>query len=87
MLEAVADLTNPTESSSNRKPRGTYVIYTDEDRARLGRYASVNGNERARKHFLSEYPKLSESTIRNFKKMYLNKRNAIPNPVTKLPVQ
>ena len=32
----------------------------------------MNGNERARKHFLVEFPKLSESTIRNFKKMYLN---------------
>jgi hypothetical protein len=50
------------------------VVYSDEDRARIGRYASVNGYESARKHFLGEYPKLAESTIRNFKKMYLNQR-------------
>ncbi len=85
-------LSNPAAVKS--KSRGKYTVYTDEDRARIGRYASLNDNERARKKFLSSYPDLSESTVRNFKKMYLkkmkeekNKNSLVHKPVTKLPVE
>lgn len=56
-------------------------------------YALLNGNERARQKFLTDFPKLSESTVRNFKKMYLKqlkeekKKNPVLDPVTKLPVR
>lgn len=86
--EGVCDLADPNK----RKSRGRYTVYTDEIHARIGRYASMNGNERARKHFMVEYPKLTESSVRNLKKMYLSKvkeerKKAIPSPVTKLPVK
>ena len=90
----VSTLSNPHTTTGKSKRRGKYTVYTDEDRARIGRYASLNGNEQAKKKVLSDYPKLTESTIRNFKKMYLKKMREekmksplAPQPVTKLPVQ
>lgn len=87
---AVSDLTDPS-TSKKRAARGKYTIYTDEDRATIGKYASQHGNDRARKKFLDKYPKLTESTVRNFKKMYLKKvkeerqKGGVPC-VSKLPV-
>ena len=67
-------------------------MYADKDRARIGRYACENGNERARKRFLSEFPSLTESTIRNFKKLYWTKlkeesKKAAPEVISTLSVQ
>ena len=95
---AVTDIADPTPTQASgkqkRKSRGTYTVYTEEQRASIGRYASMHGNEKARKKFLSDLPNLTESSIRNFKKMYLKKlreekmRNpATPKPVAKLSVQ
>lgn len=88
----VATLSDPT-GPVKRKRRGKYTVYTDEDRAKIGRYASINGNDRAKKTFLSDYPSLTESTVRNFKKMYFKKMREekannpmAPQPVTKLSV-
>ena len=39
-------------------------------RANIGKYATENGNEKARKHFSKDFSYLKESTIRNFKKKY-----------------
>ena len=39
-------------------------------RAKIGKYAAENGNEKARKHFSKDFPDLKESTIRNFAKKY-----------------
>ena len=86
---AVSDLTDPS-TSKKRAARGKYTIYTDEDRATIGKCASQHGNDRARKKFLDKYPKLTESTVRNFK-MYLKKvkeerqKGGVPC-VSKLPV-
>ena len=49
----LTELSNPT--TVKKKTRGKYTVYTDEDCARIGRYASINGNERVMKKFLSEY--------------------------------
>ena len=39
-------------------------------RAKIGKYAAENGNEKARKHFTKDFPELKESAIRNFEKKY-----------------
>ena len=52
---------------------GHYIHYSDEDHASIGKYAAEHGNERARKMFSGKYPDLSESTVRNFKKRYLDR--------------
>ena len=89
----VSQLADPAPSASKkRKKRGKYVQYTPEDRARIGRYALENGNERARLKFQPSFSNLSESTIRNFKKAYLEKLNherkqAQPKQVTALTTQ
>lgn len=92
VLSAVSDLADPcSSSSSKRQKRGKYAIYTDEDRAKIGKYASEHGNERARKRFIKVFPKLHESTVRNFKKRYLAKlkeehKKANPEVIYSLPV-
>jgi len=59
-------------SSQKNQPRGKYTIYSKEDRAAIGKYASDNGKERARVKFIRKYPNLSESRVGNFKRMYLS---------------
>ena len=67
---SISDRADPQITTNNRMKRGNYVVYTDKDHASIGRYASENGNERARRHFPKEFPILTESTIRI---LYLNK--------------
>ena len=52
---AVSDLADP---ANKRKSQGKYSVYTDEVRAKIGKYALRNGNERARRKFLTDFPKL-----------------------------
>ena len=62
-------------------------------RAKSGKFAAENGNEKARKprrkHFPKDFPDLKESTIRNFKKKYYVKlaeaRKAGNTEVTYIP--
>ena len=60
---AVSSLADPAVLSNKRKSRGKYSVYTPEAHAKIGKYALQNGNERARQKFLTEFPKLSESTV------------------------
>ena len=55
----------------------------------IGKYTLENGNERTRKHFLSKFPNLPESTIRHFMKAYRDelekkRRKADPQPVVEI---
>ena len=56
--------------AKRRRGNGTYTSYKQNVRAKIGKYALENGNERARRHFAKEFPNLAESTIRYFKKLY-----------------
>ena len=67
----VSQLANPEPEAKKRRTKGNYTHYSDEDRAKIGKYATENGNERARKHFLTKFPHLTESTVRSFKKRYI----------------
>uniref|UniRef100_A0A8W8I520 Protein kinase domain-containing protein n=1 Tax=Magallana gigas TaxID=29159 RepID=A0A8W8I520_MAGGI len=62
---------NKSVATTNSPPRtlkrGKYTKYTDSDRAAIGRYASENGTPKALKKFSSDFPGLSECTVRNFK--------------------
>ena len=65
----VGSLADPAEAASKkRKARGTYLRYTAEQRASIGKYTLENGNERARRHFSAVFPTMSESTIRNLRR-------------------
>lgn len=74
VVASVADISDPglvaSGECSSRKKRGKYEHYSNEQKVKIGKYALENGNERARRHFLSECPNLKESSIRNFKKAY-----------------
>ena len=72
---SVASLVNPhsTEGSSAtsaaKKP-GKYQHCSAETCAKIGKYASANGNSKAIDHFKEELPTLKESTVRTFKRAY-----------------
>ena len=87
---AVSDLSDPAVQSNKRQRRGKYSVFTDKDRAKIGKYASEHGNERARKWFSKEFPNLHESTIRNFKRRYLTtlkeeSKKVNPEVISSLP--
>ena len=42
---------------------------SDEDRYKIGKYAIENGSAAAVRKFKSNFPKLNESTVRDFKKI------------------
>ena len=66
---------------------GWYAVYTDEDRARIGRFAAENSNASTLKHFRSDSPDLSKSTVRGFKSKYLaaTKKMQTGDIVTAIP--
>ena len=70
---SVASLVNPhsTEGSSATsaaRKRGKYQHCSAETCAKIGKYASANGNSKAINHFKEELPTLKESTVRTFKR-------------------
>ena len=72
---SVASLVNPhsTEGSSATsaaRKRGKYQPCSAETCAKIGKYASANGNSKAINHFKEELPTLKESTVRTFKRAY-----------------
>ena len=72
---SVASLVNPhsTEGSSATsaaRKRGKYQHCSAETCAKIGKYASANGNSKAINHFKEELPTLKESTVRTFKRAY-----------------
>ena len=89
---AVVDLATPEPIAKRRKVRGKCAKYSDQQCARIGKYTSEHGNERARKHFLADFQNLNESTVRYFKALYQQKmreerKKDNPQPVTSLPTQ
>ena len=53
--------------------RGNYKKYADEDRYKIGKYASENGSAATVQKFKSDFPKLNESAVRDFKRKYEEK--------------
>ena len=52
----------------NRSPQ--YRKWTDKQRYIIGKYAAENGNANTLRKFKTEFPNLSESSVRTFKKRY-----------------
>ena len=52
------------------KRKTTYQKYSEEDRFKIGKYASENGAAAAVRKFKKSYPDIKESTIRGFKSKY-----------------
>ena len=76
-------------SAKRRRSSGTYTTYTPTQRAKIGKYALEHCNEKARKHFLSRFPNLPESTVRHFKKAYREelekkRKKCDPQPVVEI---
>ena len=50
--------------------RGKYKRYTDKQLCQIGKYASETETSAAVRKFWSDFPKINESTIREFRKKY-----------------
>ena len=90
LTSGIGELADPAPSASKkRKMRGKYTAYTPEQRASIGKYALENGNERARRHFLSLFPNLNESTIRKAyrERLVHERKQQHPKPVTAISAQ
>ena len=92
VTKSASELADPEPSQRKRKTCGKYTEFFDEDHVKIGRYACENGNERVQKRFLKKFPRLTESTVRNFKTKYIEKmrverRRSSPQPVTRLFVE
>ena len=70
VTSTVSELADPSPVAKKARTTRRKYVYTPEKRAEIGKYALENGNERARLRFLTEFPSLRESTVRNFKAAY-----------------
>ena len=52
---------------TTKKERDTYQKWTPNDPFKIGKYAAENGNSAAVRKFKGEFPRLNESTVREFK--------------------
>ena len=52
------------------KRKTSYQKYSEEDRFKIGKYASENGATAAVRKFKNSYPDMKESTVRGFKSNY-----------------
>ena len=62
--------TEGSSASSAARKRGKYRHCSAETCAKIGKYASANGNSKAINHFKEELPTLKESSVRTFKRAY-----------------
>ena len=87
----VGNIVDPDRNSSSHRKRGNYNHYSPEMRAKIGKYASENGNLRAINHFKAQLPNRTESTVRTFKQAYQKKlketksQGGIQESVTSIP--
>ena len=60
-----------TSSVESIKPtRSSYKKYSPKDRYKIGKYANDTGSTAAVRKFKDKFPKLNESTVREFRKKY-----------------
>eukprot|EP01026_Neomeris_dumetosa_P013791 TRINITY_DN1488_c0_g1_i6.p1 TRINITY_DN1488_c0_g1~~TRINITY_DN1488_c0_g1_i6.p1 ORF type:complete len:378 (-),score=36.64 TRINITY_DN1488_c0_g1_i6:111-1184(-) len=80
----------PIEIPQPTKKRKVYHQYCEEDRIKIGKYASEFGNTNAIKYFALEFPHLRESTVRGHRKYYfksLNKQRYQGQKAVSAPVE
>ena len=53
------------------KRRLPYLIFSLEQKARIGKYAADQETTNAMRHFSKDFPNLRESTVRGWKSVYL----------------
>ena len=63
-------ITAHVTSPKNVKRQPQYHRWTEKERYDIGKYAAENGNINTVRKFNPEFPSLSESTVRSFKKKY-----------------
>lgn len=87
LANGIGELADPAPLAPKKS-----TVYTPEQRASIGKYALLNGMERARHDFQPRFPNLNESTIQNFKKAYKERlaherKQGHPQSVTTITAQ
>ena len=85
--ECVRDALETSAQPRAKKARKERTVYSEEDRAAIGKFAAENGNARAQKHFKEKFPELGESTVRSFKQKYLSLLASGKTNVTVIPTK
>lgn len=84
---AVVDLSRPAEilqpNQVLKRKRGTYSQYSGEDRIKIGKFASKNGNKKTLKRFAKEFPNLKESSV--YLQKVISRSTFCPNKRRKHP--
>ena len=76
-MQVISDFVS-SEKSVNRSQQNRK--WTDKQRYTIGKYAAENGNTNTLRKFKTEFPNLSKSTVRTFKKRYYEEvKNATKN--------
>ena len=57
-------------SPKSVKRQSQYHTWTEKERYTFGKYAAENGNINTVRKFKTDFPTLTEITVRTFKKMY-----------------
>ena len=73
--EANKEVESCYKETSKEKKCSPYNFATPEQKAKVGKYAAVNGTTNAICHFSKEFPNLKESTIRGWRSAYLLELN------------
>ena len=69
-LGAVDNLAIENTIGETKGTRGKYRKYTNENRFKIGKFASQNGVTACVRRFKTDFPRLNESTVRAFKRQY-----------------
>ena len=69
-LGSVNNLATENKIGEAKGTRGKYIKYANEDRFKITKFASETGAAACVKIFKTDFPKLNENTIRDFKRKY-----------------
>jgi len=68
-----AVVVSAVNSELDKNPRSSYTRYTPKDRYLIGKYSNENGASAAARKFKYRFPRINESTVREFMKKYREK--------------
>ena len=73
--------------SRNEGKRSKYQVHSDSDRFKIPKYSLLYGSRRAARKFKAQFPRLKESTVRNFVAKYNRIRKESNRSINSVPVE
>ena len=83
----IRELNIQVKNALTPRKRGTYMKYSETDRAEIAKFACLHGTPKALKKFKEQFPGLSEPTVRNFKKKFESRKRKLDlnDELTEIP--